>query len=169
MFSGSIAQEFVETNITNFSDEIKIILRGCDGDREEYWENPMIRTRFKKYISPELAAVMRANGCIFKCEICKTNLCSLVHEYTPSLRVTAYLCSTCVTLCYPGNNVEDVVVGEGRDAVWATKSITYGQIYRIIRQRRRQKSIRALLTLLNGLNQHRLPHDLIRTLKQYLY
>ena len=158
----NIVQESIETNVMDTAEEIELVLKGHGGDREEYWNNPDIPIRCKSYMSAWV------NGCSLKCQLCNNKLCGVVFS-TIFSNESAYLCSTCVGLVFAGIKAKDIIIGEGNEIASATKITTYKQIIRISRLRKHQKGIRAVLTLLNHRSELRLPHDLIRTLKGYLY
>ena len=149
-----------------YTEEIDLVLKGHDGDKEEYWDHTGTYD-IPQSIIERMELQLEAD--IFRCMNCKITLCSIIFVNGDRERKNNCICSTCAGLAYSSAKVEDIVVGTGYDSYLGMRITTNMQIKRILCLRKHQISIRAVLTLLNHRDQHRLPYDLIRTLKGYLY
>ena len=138
---------------------IKLVMKGWDGEKEEYWDGIPVARRFKVF--DEL-------NCESNCVNCGVKLCKIASTVTVREDYSeAMLCSSCcnvLTRLEALNNLDHV---EGYSSLKTYEMCS--QMEKIYELRENQISIKAVLTLLNHRSQHRLPNDLIRTLKGYLY
>ena len=145
---------------------IRLVMKGNDGDREEYWDEIELPNGQKqsKYVIAQMQTVLRFAIPVAdteRCGVCRTKLCDTVCTAGANGRgCRSYICSTC---SYVINNA---VTTDTENPRIKTMDRQMASIYNL---RKHQKSIIAVLTLLNHRSQHRLPNDLIRTLKGYLY